>query len=132
MKGSAKVSKKLSCCYQYNIWFTSKKENKVIKRYSFSLHHLYFSSGLSLRNTSKALSKSVHRRSHTTAIRVDWILKYKPSERLFYHKVKIAEFIIDKTLKVGSAELVWLWYVVIEPESKRKLKLQNKKKKICS
>jgi putative transposase len=75
--------------------------------------HLYFS-GLSLRNTSKkALSKSVHR-SHT-AIR-DWIQKYKP-ERLFYHKVKIAEFIIDETqIKIGS-ELIWLW-VGIESETK--------------
>ena len=55
--------------------------------------HLYFS-GLSLRNTSKALSKFVHR-SHT-AIRDCWIQKYKP-ERLFYNKVKIAEFIVDET-----------------------------------
>src|SRR6476620_9498242 len=74
--------------------------------------HLSFS-GLSLRNTSKALSKSVHR-SHA-AIR-DWIQKYKP-ERLFYHKVKIAEFIVDETqIKIGS-ELIWLW-VGIESETK--------------
>jgi len=65
--------------------------------------HLYFS-GLSLRNTSKALSESVHR-SHA-AIR-DWIQKYKP-ERLFYHKVKLAEFIVDETqIKIGSG-LIWL------------------------
>jgi putative transposase len=43
--------------------------------------HLYFS-GLSLRNTSKALSRFVQR-SHS-AIR-DWIQKYKP-ERLFIEK----------------------------------------------
>ena len=66
--------------------------------------HLYFD-GLSLRNTSKALSRFVHR-SHT-AIRDCWILKYKP-ERLSFRKIKISEFIIDETqLKVG-AELIWL------------------------
>ncbi len=74
--------------------------------------HLYFR-GLSLRNTSKALSKFVHR-SHT-AIR-DWIQKYKP-KRLFYRETKIAEYIIDETqLKVGS-EYIWLW-VAIELETK--------------
>jgi putative transposase len=65
--------------------------------------HLYFS-GLSLRNTSKALSRFVQR-SHT-AIR-DWIQKYKP-ERLSYKKVMVSKFIIDETqLKVGS-EYIWL------------------------
>jgi putative transposase len=74
--------------------------------------HLYFS-GLSLRNTSKALSKFVHR-SHT-AIR-DWIQKYRP-KRLFYRKIKFSEFILDETqLKVGS-EFIWLW-IAIEPETK--------------
>ena len=74
--------------------------------------HLYFS-GLSLRNTSKALSKFVHR-SHT-AIR-DWIQRYKP-ERLFFRKIKIAEFVVDETqIKVG-AEYIWLW-VAIESETK--------------
>jgi putative transposase len=75
--------------------------------------HLYFSSGLSLRNTSKALSKFVHR-GHT-AIR-DWIQKYRP-KRLFYKKIKFFEFILDETqLKVGS-EFIWLW-IAIEPETK--------------
>ena len=78
---------------------------------AYSLH-LYFS-GLSLRNTSKALSKFVHR-SHT-AIR-DWIQKYRP-KRLLYRKIRFSEFIIDETqLKVGS-EFIWLW-VAIEPETK--------------
>ncbi len=54
--------------------------------------HLYFD-GLSLRNTSKALSRFI-KRSHS-AIR-DWIQRYKP-ERLFYRKIKISEFIIDET-----------------------------------
>ena len=74
--------------------------------------HLYFS-GLSLRNTSKALSKSIQR-SHT-AIR-DWIQKYKP-ERLFFRETKISEFVVDETqIKVGS-EFIWLW-VAIESETK--------------
>jgi len=65
--------------------------------------HLYFG-GLSLRNTSKALSRFVQR-SHT-AIR-DWIQKYKP-ERLSYRKIMVSKFIIDETqLKVGS-EYIWL------------------------
>ena len=76
--------------------------------------HLYFS-GLSLRNTSKALSRFVQR-SHNTAIR-DWIQKYKP-ERLFYRETKVSEFIIDETqIKVGS-EYIWLW-VAIEPKTKK-------------
>lgn len=74
--------------------------------------NLYFS-GLSLRNTAKAISKFI-KRSHT-AIR-DWILRYKP-ERLFYNKTKISVFIIDETqIKVGS-EFIWLW-VAIESETK--------------
>jgi putative transposase len=65
--------------------------------------NLYFD-GLSLRKTSKALSRFV-KRSHT-AIR-DWILKYKP-ERLSSKTKKIDEYIIDETLiKVGS-ECIWL------------------------
>ena len=85
--------------------------------------HLYFN-GLSLRNTSKAISKFVTR-SHT-AIR-DWIQKYNP-KRLFYRKTKIFEFILDETqIKVGS-ELIWLW-VAIEPESKEVLRLNISKER---
>ena len=85
--------------------------------------HLYFS-GLSLRNTSKAISRFVQR-SHT-AIR-DWIQKYKP-ERLFYSKTQISEFIIDETqLKVGS-EIIWLW-VAIESESKKILSITISKER---
>ncbi len=54
--------------------------------------HLYFL-GLSLRNTSKALSRFV-KRSHTVI--KDWIQKYKP-KRLFYKMLKVSEFIIDET-----------------------------------
>ena len=85
--------------------------------------HLYFN-GLSLRNTSKAISRFVTR-SHS-AIR-DWIQKYKP-ERLSYSKTQISEFIIDETqIKVGS-ELIWLW-VVIESETKNILGISISKER---
>ncbi len=85
--------------------------------------HLYFS-GLSLRITSKALSRFVQR-SHT-AIR-DWIQKYKP-ERLSYRKIMVSEFIIDETqIKVGS-EYIWLW-VVIEPKDKEILRISISKER---
>ena len=91
---------------------TYQKRNRTkIKDIAYALH-LYFD-GLSLRNTSKALSRFVHR-SHT-AIR-DWIQKYKP-ERLFFRETKISEFVVDETqIKVGS-EFIWLW-VAIESETK--------------
>ncbi len=82
------------------------RKRTALKDIIYSLH-LYFS-GLSLRNTSKAISKFVQR-SHS-AIR-DWIQKYKP-ERLFHSKTKISEFLYilkDETqLKAGS-EIIWLW-----------------------
>ena len=85
--------------------------------------HLYFI-GLSLRNTSKAISRFVTR-SHT-AIR-DWIQKYKP-ERLSHSKTEISEFIVDETqIKVGS-ELIWLW-VAIESESKEILGINISKER---
>ena len=91
-----------------------KKENKT-KRYSLFFTPFYFSSSLSLRNTSNALSRFVIK-SHTVAIRDCWIQRYKP-ERLFYDKTKISVFIIDETqIKVGS-EFIWLW-VAIESETK--------------
>jgi putative transposase len=65
--------------------------------------HLYFD-GLSLRNTSKALSRFV-KRSHS-AIR-DGIQRYKP-EILFFRKIKISEFIIDETQLKVDTELIWL------------------------
>ncbi len=90
--------------------YQSRKRTKL--EYIVYSLNLYFS-GLSLRNTSKALSKFVHR-SHS-AIR-DWIQRYKP-ERLFYRKIKFSEFVVDETqLKVGS-EYVWLW-IAIEYQSK--------------
>ena len=82
---------------------TCQKRNRTEQKDIAYALHLYFH-GLSLRNTSKALSRFI-KRSHA-AIR-DWILKYKP-ERLFFRKIKISEFIIDETqIKIGS-ELIWL------------------------
>src|SRR6478735_9673362 len=49
--------------------------------------YLYFD-GLSLRNTSKALSRFV-KRSHST--KREWIQRYKP-ERLFFRRIKISGF----------------------------------------
>ena len=67
-----------------------------------------YSLGLSLRNTSKAVSRLV-KRSHT-AIR-DWIQKDKP-EMLSSRKIRITEFIIGETIiKVGS-EYIWLWIAI--------------------
>jgi putative transposase len=87
--------------------------------------HLYFL-GLSLRNTSKALScLHIVNRSHT-AIR-DWIQKYKP-KRLFFKRSKISEFVIDETqIKIGS-ELIWLW-VAIDPKSRQILALSISKER---
>ncbi len=98
------------------------RKRTSIKDIAFSLH-LYFN-GLSLRNTSKAISRFI-KRSHT-AIR-DWIQKYKP-ERLFHNKTKTFEFIIDETqLKVGS-EYIWVW-VAIESETKNILGISISKER---
>ena len=84
--------------------------------------HLYFN-GLSLRNTTTALSRFIHR-SHT-AIR-DWIQNYKP-KRLFYRKTNVDEFIVDETqIKVGS-EYIWLW-VAIELKDRDSVNIHIKRK----
>ena len=94
---------------------------------AYSLY-LYFL-GLSLRNTSKAVSRFV-KRSHT-AIR-DWIQKYKP-EMLSSRKIRITEFIIDETIiKVGS-EYIWLW-IAIENDNREILQIsisKERKKHVC-
>jgi putative transposase len=91
-----------------------RKRNRIEQKDITYALHLYFNC-LSLRNTSKALSRFI-KRSHF-AIRDCWILKYKP-ERLFFRKIKISEFIIDQTqIKIGS-ELIWLWVATIGLESK--------------
>ncbi len=80
--------------------------------------NLYFD-GLSLRKTSKALSRFV-KRSHT-AIR-DWIQKYHPKKILSKRKM-ISEFIIDETLLKVGFKFIWLWIVAIEPENRQILAL---------
>ena len=100
-----------------------KRNRTKLKDIAYALH-LYFD-GLSLRNTSKALSRFV-KRSHS-AIRDCWIQKYKP-KRLFFRKIRIAEFVVDETqIKVG-AELVWLW-VAIEPKDKEILSITISKER---
>ena len=89
---------------------------------AYSLY-LYFL-GLSLRNTSKAVSRFV-KRSHT-AIR-DWIQRYKP-EMLSSRKIRITEFIIDETIiKVGS-EYIWLW-IAIENDNREILQISISKER---
>ena len=89
---------------------------------AYSLY-LYFL-GLSLRNTSKAVSTFI-KRSHT-AIR-DWIQKYKP-EMLSSRRIRITEFIIDETIiKVGS-EYIWLW-IAIEDDNREILQISISKER---
>jgi putative transposase len=89
---------------------------------AYSLY-LYFL-GLSLRNTSKAVSRFV-KRSHT-AIR-DWIQKYKP-QMLSSRKIRVTEFIIDETIiKVGS-EYIWLW-IAIENDNREILQISISKER---
>jgi putative transposase len=85
--------------------------------------YLYFL-GLSLRNTSKAVSRFVKR--SPTAIR-DGIQKYKP-EMLSSRKIHITEFIIDETIiKVGS-EYIWLW-IAIENDNREILQINISKER---
>ena len=89
---------------------------------AYSLY-LYFP-GLSLRNTSKAVSRFV-KRNHT-AIR-EGIQKYKP-EMLSSRKIRITEFIIDETIiKVGS-EYIWLC-IAIENDNREILQISISKER---
>jgi len=104
---------------------SDKEENRTWGYRAYSLY-LYFL-GLSLRNTSKAVSRFI-KRSHT-AIR-DWIQKYKP-EMLSSRKIRITEFIIDETIiKVGS-EYIWLW-IAIEDDNREILQISiSKERNMC-
>jgi len=94
----------------------SNKKRTEPEDIAYSLY-LYFR-GLSLRNTSKAISRFV-KRSHT-AIR-DWIQRYKP-EMLSSRKISVTEFIIDVTIiKVGS-KYIWLW-IAIENDNREILQI---------
>jgi len=84
------------------------KRNRTKLKNIVNVLHPYFND-LSLRNTTKALSRFV-KKSHT-AIRDCWIQKYKPKKLSFLIK-KIAKHIIDETLiKVGSG-YIWLWIAI--------------------
>ena len=98
------------------------RKRTVPEDIAYSLY-LYFL-GLSLRNTSKAVSRFV-KRSHT-AIR-DWIQKYKP-EMLSSKKLRITGFIINETIiKVGS-EYIWLW-IAIENDNREILQISISKER---
>lgn len=48
---------------------------------------------------------------------MDWIEKYWPHRILYQKNKKIVVFMVDETLiKVDSAELIWLWWIAIEPK----------------
>lgn len=97
----------------YNLCFSSNKENKIRR---LTMRFIFIFIGLSLRNTSKALSKFV-KRSYT-AIR-GWIQRYQP-EKILSKRKKIDGCIIDETLIKDGSEFVWLW-VAVEPENKQVL-----------
>jgi putative transposase len=81
--------------------------------------HLYFL-GLSLRNTSKAISR--FSKSHTAAIREE--IGYKSTSRrdcFITARPRYLNFIIDETqLKTGS-EIIWLWIATIESETNKNI-----------
>src|SRR6187397_2006384 len=85
--------------------------------------HLYFL-GLSLRNTSKAVSRFI-KRSHTT-IR-DWIQKYK-QEMLSSRKLRITGFIIDETIIKAGSEYIWL-LIAIENDNREILQISISKER---
>jgi putative transposase len=48
-----------------------------------------------------------------------WKRIWKYKQKKYLNNKKIQGYIIDKTaIKVGSSELIWLWWVVIEPIDK--------------
>jgi transposase-like protein len=102
--GLCKVKQKDISFFLIYIYDISDKKRTKLAYISYALH-LYFN-GLYLRNTSKALSRLVHKRSHTAII--NGIQKYKP-KRLFCRKATdIGEFIIYETQLKVSSELIWL------------------------
>jgi len=56
----------------------------------------------------------------------NWNCSKISSQKDVIYREKISEFIIDETLlKVGS-ELIWLWWIVTEPENRQILALLQK------
>ena len=65
--------KAMDFLFAYSLCYTRQEKERTKPTEEdivYSLHHLYFSSGLSLRNTAIALLSIVHKRSHTTAVAV--------------------------------------------------------------
>ena len=85
---------------------------RTASKYVYYALQLY-SSGLSLRNTSKRLLPFI-KRNHVSIW--NWIQRYKP-RRIFQSRRTISEFIIDETLIKAGSDYVWLW-VAIEPTDK--------------
>ena len=91
--------------------------------------HLYFL-GLSLRNTSKAISRFV-KRSHLLQLEIGY--KSTNQKDYFISRPRYPHLSLMKnsTQKVGS-EYVWLWVATIEFETKNILAIRiSKERKIC-
>ena len=91
--------------------------------------YLYFL-GLSFRNTAKALSfLKIIKISHVSIWK--WIQKYKPNK--YRKNKKILEYYCiqkdETTIKAGSSELIWLNWIVIEPNDKEILAVDISKER---
>jgi putative transposase len=92
---------------------------------------LYFFLGLSFKSTAKALSfLHIIKISHLVSI-WKWLQKYKPKRHLKKKKIKEYSCIQkDETaIKAGSSELIWLWWVIIEPKHKEILAMDISKER---
>ena len=86
-----------------------KRNRTSFKDISYGLY-LYFL-GLSFRNTSKALTSRIIKRSHVSIWK--WVQKYKP-QKISQKRRKVSEFIIDETqIKVGN-NYFWIWVAINE------------------
>jgi putative transposase len=83
---------------------------RASSKYIYYVLQLY-SSGLSLRETSKRLLLFI-KRNHVSIW--NWIQKYKPSRKMLQRKRRIAEFIVDETLFKVRNEYVWVWVLLIQ------------------
>ena len=81
---------------------------RASSKYIYYALQLY-SSGLSLRETSKRLLPFI-KRNHVSIW--NWIQKYKPRRKMLQRKRRIAEFIVDETLFKVRNEYVWVWVAI--------------------
>ena len=99
--------------------------NKTPSVYIGYALYFYFS-GLSLRRTAaeRLLSSCFIKRNHVS-IWNWWIQKFKP-QKILLKKTNIWIYNRDETLiKIGSWELVWLWWVDIEPKHRQILHIDT-------